>query len=505
MADKVDSNITGLRFAEEASLKVLPGSPVWYPLEPNSYSDFGGQLATIARNPINPSRQRKKGVITDLDASGGFNQDLTFNNSTRVLQGFFFANAREKATTQALNTAAVVITGILAANDDYTAAAGLPTTIIPGDLVYASGFGVTANNGLKTSNAISTGIAISVSDSLADEAVPPAAAKVELVGHQFASADVSIAMNGTLPQLVSSAVTMTTLPLIPGEWVYIGDEVAGNVFVNNQGYARIKRITATFIEFDKTTWTPQAEAGTGKTIRIYYGSVIKNEPLPADIIRRTYNVERTLGVDVNGTMSEYLVGAVANELTVNVEQADKVTIDLTFIACDNEQRNGLTGVKAGTRPTLVSEDAYNTSSDFARIKLAVVTDDTDVLPLFAFATQLTLSVNNNVTPNKAIGVLGAFDTSAGTFEVGGNITAYFASIDAVQSVRNNADITLDIILAKDQKAIIIDIPLLSLGDGRLAVEQDQAIQLPLETNAAESSFGHTLLFQSFPYLPTTAI
>jgi hypothetical protein len=39
----------------------------------------------------------------------------------------------------------------------------------------------------------------------------------------------------------------------------------------------------------------------------------------------------------------------------------------------------------------------------------------------------------------------------------------------------------------------------------LNVEQDQAIQLPLETNAAESSFGHTLLFQSFPYLPNSAI
>jgi hypothetical protein len=47
-------------------------------------------------------------------------------------------------------------------------------------------------------------------------------------------------------------------------------------------------------------------------------------------------------------------------------------------------------------------------------------------------------------------------------------------------------------------------PLLSLGDGRLNVEQDQPITLPLDTNAAESKFGHTLLYQSFPYLPTAA-
>ena len=505
MADKIDSNITGLRFAEEETLKTLPVTPIWYPLEPNSYSDFGGQLATIARNPINPSRQRKKGVITDLDASGGFNQDLTFNNTTRLLQGFFFADMRQKASSSPINGPHVVMTAITAANDDYTAASGLPTTTIAGDLLYASGFGVSANNGLKTASAAGTGTAWSVNESLLDEASPPATSKVELVGHQFASADCNIVMNGTLAQLTSAAVTMTTLPLVEGEWVYLGDDTIGNAFVNNQGYARIKTIAAGYIEFDKTTWTPQAETGTGKTIRIYYGSVLKNEDDPDDIIRRTYNVERTLGEDANGVMSEYLVGAVANELTLNVAQADKVTIDLSFVATDNEQRNGTTGVKSGTRPTLVSEDAYNTSSDFARIKLALVSDDTDITPLFAYATQLTLTVNNNVTPNKAIGVLGAFDTSAGTFEVGGNITAYFASIDAVQSVRNNADITLDIILAKDNKALIIDVPLISLGDGRLNVEQDQAIQLPLETNAAESSFGHTLLFQSFPYLPNSAI
>jgi len=101
-------------------------------------------------------------------------------------------------------------------------------------------------------------------------------------------------------------------------------------------------------------------------------------------------------------------------------------------------------------------------------------------------------------------VLGAFDTSAGTFEVGGSMTAYFADVAAVQAVRNNEDITLDLILVKDNKGLLFDVPLLALGDGRLSVEQDKAIELPLETNAAESAFGYTLLFQSFAYLPDRA-
>lgn len=505
MADKIDSNVTGLRFAEEASLKVLPASPVWYALEPNSYSDFGGQIATVARNPLNPSRQRKKGVTTDLDASGGFNQDLTFDNTTRLLQGFFFADIRQKASSSPLNGPHVVMTGIVAADDDYTAAAGLPTTIVANDLVFASGFTAAANNGLKLANATSTAIAISVTDGLAAEASPPATSKVELVGHQFASGDLSVVLSGGNPRLTSAAFTMTNLPLIVGEWIFIGGDSAGLRFDDNQGFGRVKAITATYVELDKTDFLPATDAGTAKTVQIFYGSVIKNESDPALIVRRTYNVERTLGEDANGTMSEYLVGAVANELTLNVSQADKITIDLSFVATDNEQYNGTTGVKSGDRPTLVAQDAYNTSSDFSRIKLALVsTVDADIAPLFAYATEMSITVNNNVTPNKAVGVLGAFDTTSGTFEVGGSLNAYFAAIDAVEAVRDNSDVTLDFCVVKNQKGLLFDIPLLSLGDGRLSVEQDQAIQLPLETNAAESAAGHTLLFQSFPYLPLLA-
>lgn len=503
MANKINSNVTGLRYAEEETLKTLPTTPVWRPLEPNSYSDFGGQISTVARNPINPSRQRQKGVVTDVEASGGFNQDLTFDNTTRLLQGFFFADAREKVTTAPLNAAAVVITGVTAGTKTYAAATGLATLKV-GSLVQVSGFGLTANNGVKTLATVAAG-AVTVAEVVVDEAAPPAGAKLETVGFKFPAADVSISLNGALVRLNSAATNLTTLGLVAGEWVFLGGDVANSAFTSNAGWARIGAVAAAYLEFDKTSWTGQVEAGTGKTIQIFFGTVIKNESDPALIKRRTYHVERTLGSDANGVMSEYLVGAVSNELSLNIAQADKVTVDLSFVACDNEQRTGTEGVKAGTRPALDPSDAFNTSSDFSRIKLASVTaTDSAPVPLFAFATEMTLSINNNVTPDKAIGVLGAFDTSVGTFEVGGNTTAYFASIEAVQAVRNNEDITIDVIMLKKNKALLFDIPLLSLGDGRLGVEQDNAITLPLETNAAESKFQHTLLFMSFPYLPNLA-
>lgn len=506
MANKIDSNVTGLRFAEEASIKTLPGSPVWYPLEPNGYNDFGGQLTLLARNPINPSRQRKKGVITDLEASGGFGQDLTQTNLTRMLQGFLFADMREKASSIPMNGAALAVSGVTTADDTYTLGSGtFGSDLVAGDLVAGSGFGQAANNGLKSVASV-TATTVVVDQNLADE-TPPATAKLQHVGFEFATGDVSIDVSGSYPRLEATAKDMTAFGLVPGEWVFIGGGLAAEQFTNaaNNGFARVRAVAAGYIEFDKTGATMVAEAGTGLTVRMFFGNVIKNEKDANLIKRRTYHLERTLGQDANGTMSEYLTGACANEFSLQIRQADKITADLSYVAVDNEQRTGLQGVKAGTRPDLVDAPAFNTSSDFSRIKMHVITaGNTNPSPLFAFLTELTLTINNNIQPNKAIAVLGAFDVSAGTFTVSGNVNAYFADITAVQAVRNNADVTLDFAVVKNNAGLVFDLPLIGLGDGRLKVEQDQPITLPLQTDAAEGAQGHTLLINEFPYLPSLA-
>ena len=506
MANKIDSNVTGLRYAEESSIKTLPGSPVWRPLEPNGYSDFGGQISTTARNPINPSRQRKKGVTSDLDASGGFSQDLTQTGLTRLFQGFFFADIREKLTTAPTNGSAITITGVTASTDTYAAASGL-SGFLAGDLVLASGFAQSANNGLKQVASSTSGTVV-VGDGLADE-TPPAAAKLQKVGFQFGTAEVDVDVSGSYPRLVRASGTkdLTTFGLIPGEWVFIGGDGAATKFsnANNNGFARVRAVAATYIELDKTSATMANETGTGKTLRLFFGNVLKNEADPALIKRRTYQLERTLGQDSNGTMSEYLVGAVPNELSLQIRSADKVVADMQFLASDFEQRDGSVGVKSGTRPALVDAPAFNTSSDFSRIKMhSVVDGNANPSALFAFMTELTVTINNEVSPNKAVGVLGAFDMTAGSFVGGGSVTAYFADIAAVQAVRNNADVTLDFAMVKNNAGMVWDIPLIALGNGRLSVQPNQAITLPLTLDAAVGSNDHTLLFNEFPYLPSAA-
>lgn len=503
---KIDSNLTGLAYAEEESIGVLPATPIWVPLEPNEYDDFGGQLTTVARNPINPSRQRKKGVVTDLDASGGFSSDLTLTNFQDLSQGFFFADLRRKPEIGGAGE----ITNVDGTNEGFEAGAGMDV-FIAGDILQATGF--VDNNGLfNVTAAIAT--EVTVAEDLLDE-VPAAGAKLVKVGALTPADDLAVDVAGALPALTSTTFDFTTLGLIPGEWVYVGGDAAVNSFTNsvNNGFKRVRAVTANRMTFDKSDATMIAETlSGGEQVQIFLPRTIKNET-GGNIVRRTYQLERTLGRPDTlspNDQSEYLVGAVPNEIEIEIPQADKIVTNLSFVATDNEQRTDAEGLKSGTRVPLVESDAINTSSDFSRIKLATVSSvDAAPAPLFAFATELTLTVNNNVTPNKAIGVLGAFEVTAGTFTVSGELTVYLSSIAAVAAVRNNEDITFDIAIAKDNAGIVMDVPLIALGDGRANVEQDAPITLPISLDAAtgakiDQTLDYTLMFCYFDYLPTVA-
>ena len=184
--------------------------------------------------------------------------------------------------------------------------------------------------------------------------------------------------------------------------------------------------------------------------------------------------------------------------------------DSSFVSTDHETIDGPTALKTGTRPALVESDAFNTSSDFGRIKLATFVDG-DAAPssLFAYVTEMALNINNNVTPNKAIGKLGAFATTIGTFAVSGTMTAYFSNVSAIQAVRSNADVSLDFFITHGNTGMVMDLPLVGLGDGRLNIELDRPITLPIGMDAARGTevsenIDHTLLISVFDYLPDVA-
>lgn len=525
LLNKISSNSTGLRFAEEDSPKVVSGNEVWYALDPNTYSDFGGEISLVARNPINADRQNRKGVVTNLEAAGGWNNDLTQVNLQRLMQGFMFASFREKNSL--LNATGAEITAVDGTAEEYEGPNIDDGRFPVGCLVFASGFTNSANNGVKRVTVVGVN-AITVASDLITE-TPPASsggadgAKLYEVGFRFGTSEVNIDVSGSLPKLVRASGTkdFTDFGLIPGELVFIGGDSANTSFVNavNNGFVRVRSVAATEIVFDKTSGTMVNETGTGLTIELYFGRVLKNEAAAADQVRRTYQLERSLSYPDDAAtdefQAEYLTGAVANEFTLTVPSADKVTVDLGFLAAGYETLAAGTApnlkseTSSGGAPTLAEADAFNTSSDISRIKLATAGGATNPSALFAFATDLTLTISNNASAEPALGVLGALDIAVGNFTVGGSIEAYFVEVAAIAAVIANSDITVEAHFVKANAGISFDVPLLSLGDGKLNVEKDQSIKIPLEIQAATGAkvhptLNHTLLWVFWDYLPNAA-
>lgn len=426
---KIDSNVSGLRYAVEECLGLLPTAPAptWTALEPNSYSDFGATIQTQSRRPISAGRQQEKGLVVGVDAAGGFNQDLTQTNSQELLSGFMFNDIASKSS--------YLLTG--------------------------------------------------------------------------AADELEVDVTGTFPQIVSTAIDFVAAGIVAGETIYVGGDSAGSAFVNaeNNGFKRVRAVSQYALTIDKSDMEMVAETTSGgKTIEIYLGRTLKNGTK-----RKTFQLERTLGSLSSATpQAEYLVGAVPSELKLNLATRDKLTGDFSFVAVGHETTTSAQGLKAGTRPSLPRTDAFNTSSDIHRIRLAKAGDASEApAPLFAFATDLSLTINNTLSPAYAIGKISAFEVTAGIFTLTGNMEAYFSDVEAISAVRNNEDITLDIILVKNGAGIAIDMPLISLSGGQVKLELDQPIKIPLNTEGAtgakiDAALDHTLMFTFFDTLPASA-
>ena len=83
---RVLTNNTTLSYAVEETLGVLPGSPTWFILEPNSIGTYGATITTVARSPVSQNRQRRKGTVTDLDSAVEWEGDLTLSHFVDFIQ-----------------------------------------------------------------------------------------------------------------------------------------------------------------------------------------------------------------------------------------------------------------------------------------------------------------------------------------------------------------------------------------------------------------------------------
>ena len=157
---------------------------------------------------------------------------------------------------------------------------------------------------------------------------------------------------------------------------FVGGDVAGERFdTAGAFYARVDNITAKKITFDNGTFKDNLanDNGTGKTIKIFMGKVLKNENTMDLIKRKSYAFERTLGKDLTTQQpqAEYITGAVVGEFSLEVKQGEMLKSELSFVATDNEYKTG-TLLSNGKLTPALAESGINTTSDIRSIRLSLV-------------------------------------------------------------------------------------------------------------------------------------
>ena len=504
MARSLTNNLA-MAVAIETSIGVLPATPLWVKLEPNSIGAYGATITTVPRNPISNTRQQRKGSVTDLDSSVEWEGDLTKDHVMQFIEGFVFAQRQNSTVMERIQAGTDYDALAAVATPEYSHSA-LSAALVAGTLVFARGFATSGNNGLKEVDAASTTLLTKITSALtAETPANSSGARLDVCGFRITDGT----WDDTGKAFGSALTDLTTLGLAVGQAIRMGSDA--NAFANGQANARIVSITAALISVDKvqnlgTTALDGGGNETSTACDILYGPFIKNVAVSdADFIERSFAFE--LAYDDlqeptgTGDEYEYALGNLCNELVFNSPGQDKATLGFGFIGTttDDITTTRLSNSAEAVEPLQTA--AFNTAASFARLNLT----DTSEVSLGACFKSLTLTLSNEVSPEKCLGTLGATFMNTGNFLVALEAELLFTDSDLAQAVKDNQTVTMDFLLENDDGALSVDLPSMTLGGGAKSYPVNESIKISVTGSAfADTTLDTSIGVTEFPYFPTVA-
>lgn len=506
---RVITNGTTLSFAREASLGVLPGSPQWYELEPNSINSFGTTISKEARSPISQARARRKGVVTDLDSAVEIEADLTLSHLRLFAESFMFSRAvgADAYLTSAATATGYTVPALSAAQAGRLLYSGAGAGAV--SLVYASGFILDANNGINAVNAAHAAAAteIKVAGNAAEVPAVDSLVEVMVAGVRGAAGDLKIDAQGNLTSIV---LDFTTLGIAPGQVIYLGGLDVANQFFNdaNTGFARVRIVAANKLTLDKKDapfalddGTDTGAGGANLRIDILFGQFVRNVDVN-DADWREYSNQFELSspnlMPGGVTGYEYSLGNYADALSLTIPLTGKATVTLGFVGTDTLKPNTARALDAADAKAGGQTESFGSASDIARLRA----QDVDEAGLTTDFKSATFTLTNNVAGEKVIAKLGPKYLNVGNIEVDVETQVIFTNPDVIERIRCNRTIGLDWIMRNGDGGVAFDLPTGTLDGGGREYPANQSVLLNGTFMAhEENEFGYTLGLSFFPVLP----
>lgn len=388
-------------------------------------------------------------------------------------------------------TPASAIASVTAASQVVTVSAG--AAFVAGQLVLFSGFAAAANNGLRKVTTGSATVPAFAGSGLVDEPAPAAAARIKVVGFEGAAGDITATATG----LASTALDFTTLGLSIGQWIKIGGTAAATRFGTAacNVWARVVGIAARALTLDNLPAGWSADAGAGKTVRIWGGDVIRN-----GVAVRSVALERGYMGQATPTYIAQ-TGMRVNTLEFGGQAKKAATGSVSFMGMRGWSDTVSLDAVPDEAPDMALYPVMAFSANCGRVGVGG-----SALGTPNWARSIKFTINNNLRALDAVSDGDAVapapvDVADGAFDVAVELDTYFGSRSILQLIETGAPVGVNCRLEKGGRAMIWEAPRLTARDGDPTVGgKNQDVTLGAKLTASKDSLtGAQLLLNRLEY------
>lgn len=326
-----------------------------------------------------------------------------------------------------------------------------------GHLVRATGFTNAANNKttpFRVASSTATTI-VGAALSLTAETVPPAQARLKVVGFQGAAADITTTASG----LASTLLDFTTLGIVAGQWLKIDSTTTANGFATaaNNDWVRCSATpTATTLPCDNLPTGWSVDAGTGKTISVYFGDQIRNGTTVSSLTFEKGFMDLVTPVYIVNT------GMVVDTLSLNFSSRNKITGTASF--------KGMGGSQLTTTLDAVIDAATTGAVMAGNANVGRVAEAGAQQTSPSWAKELTIQIANNLRTIEALDSTSPVGINPGDCDVTGGFNAYFGDNVLLAKLYAGTASSINARVQKNSQALIFSIPRETLQSGVPAAE-----------------------------------
>jgi len=497
MSDPVLSDGTGVLLARESSLGVQPTAG-WQQIQinPGGITEWTRDNVEVDRAPLSPNLTPEAGEVVGYNVAPKLAGDLT-RDMMNVIREPMFRSLTKHAGGKGQSR--YPVTGVTSTGFTVASLGDLPN----GTLIKATGFTNAANNGLHVLAGTSTTTEIKTTG-LVVEASPPANAIVEVAGVQGASADIELVAGN----LTSTILDFTTLGLVPGQMIVIGDATSGAAFAfataaYNAGAIIAGPITAHSIPLMMREWTVAADdTGTGKTIRILYTRCVRNVPLTdADYITKPSlagEISEPGAGTLGATDYTYGLGLGLDQVDINIPVEGKVDVTLSFVGMKMSDPGASRATGADVALAPLQTGLFQTADKMT----GALVKKSDESSLSVDINGLKITYKNNITPMKELFVGGAANLIYGAYMTTLSMDAYVIDNNLTRAANANTSAMLRARVKNADGGLGLFFPLVKLRKPKKTYAAHTSVMIANDVGTfRDPATGLMQTLSEFAYLP----